>query len=45
MPTLPHPDFDGKTGNGHYADVLSEIDYRAGQILDAIDKLKIREIR
>jgi len=43
LPTLPHPDFDGKTGNGHYADVLSEIDYRAGQILDAIDKLKIRD--
>ena len=43
LPTLPHPDFDGKTGNGHYADVLSEIDYRAGQVLDAIDKLKIRD--
>ena len=43
IPTLPHPDFDGKTGNGHYADVLSEIDHRAGQILDAIDKLKIRD--
>ena len=43
IPTLPHPDFDGKTGNGHYADVLAEIDYRAGQILDAIDKLKIRD--
>ena len=43
LPTLPHPDFDGKTGNGHYADVLSEIDYRAGQILDAIDELKIRD--
>ena len=42
LPTLPHPDFDGKTENGHYADVLAEIDYRAGQILDAIDKLKIR---
>jgi arylsulfatase len=43
LPTLPHPDFDGKTGNGNYADVLAEIDYRAGQILDAIDKLKIRD--
>lgn len=21
LPTLPHPDFDGRTGNGHYADV------------------------
>ena len=43
IPTLPHPDFDGKTGNGYYADVLAEIDYRAGQILDAIDELKIRD--
>ena len=42
LPTLPHPEFDGKTGNGHYADVLAEIDYRAGQILDAIDDLDIR---
>ena len=43
LPTLPHPDFDGKTGNGHYADVLAEIDYRAGQVLDAIDNLGIRD--
>jgi len=43
LPTLPHPDFDGRTGNGHYADVLAEIDHRAGQILDAIDELRIRD--
>jgi len=43
LPTLPHPDFDGKTGNGHYADVLAEIDYRTGQVLDAIDKLNVRD--
>jgi arylsulfatase A-like enzyme len=43
MPTLPHPDFAGKTGNGHYADVLAEIDHRAGQILDAIDKAGVRD--
>jgi arylsulfatase len=43
IPTLAHPDFDGKTGNGNYADVLAEIDYRTGQILDAIDDLKIRD--
>jgi arylsulfatase len=43
LPTLPHPDFDGKTGNGHYADVTAEMDYRAGQILDAIDNLGIRD--
>jgi len=43
VPTLPHPDFEGFTGNGNWADVLSEMDYRAGQILDAIDSLKIRD--
>lgn len=43
LPTLTHPDFDGITGNGNYADVLTEIDYRSGQILDAIDNLNIRE--
>jgi len=43
LPTTAHPDFAGKTGNGAYADVLAEIDYRTGQILDAIDILKIRD--
>lgn len=43
LPTLPHPDFDGKTGNGHYADVIAEMDHRAGQILDAIEELGIRD--
>ena len=43
LPTLPHKDFDGKTGNGHFADVIAEMDYRAGEILDAIDKLGIRD--
>jgi arylsulfatase len=43
LPTLPHPDFDGKTGNGHYADVIAEMDHRAGQILDAVDELGARD--
>jgi arylsulfatase len=42
LPTLPHPDFEGKTGHGPYADTHVEIDHRAGQILDAIDGLGIR---
>ena len=42
LPTIAHPDFSGKTGNGHYADVLSEIDHRSGQILDVIDQLDIK---
>ena len=43
LPTVPHPDFEGNTGNGNFADVLTEIDARAGQVLDAIDQLGIRE--
>ena len=43
MPTLPHPDFDGETGEGFYADVIAEIDHRAGQVLDAIDDLGVRD--
>ena len=43
LPTLPNPEFEGKSGHGSWADVLMEIDYHAGQILDAIDDLKVRE--
>jgi arylsulfatase len=43
LPTLPHPDFDGVTGHGPYADVHVEIDHQAGRILDAIDDLGIRD--
>jgi arylsulfatase len=43
VPALPHPDFKGKTGNGRWADVLTEMDYRAGQVLDAIDDLKVQD--
>ena len=42
-PTLPHPDFDGKTGNGRWADVLAQVDAYNGMLLDAIDKLGIRD--
>jgi arylsulfatase A-like enzyme len=41
-PTLPHPDFAGKTGAGDFADSMHEMDFRVGQILDAIDALGIR---
>ncbi|MFT5299907.1 MAG: arylsulfatase A-like enzyme [Mariniblastus sp.] len=43
LPAEPHPEFKGKTGNGRWADVLTELDHRAGQILDAIDDLGVRE--
>lgn len=37
-PSLPHPDFDGATGNGRYADATVEHDHRVGQVLDALEK-------
>ncbi len=43
LPSLVHPDFEGKSGNGRWADLLTEIDHRAGQVLDAIDDLEIRD--
>src|SRR5215472_15534860 len=43
MPTLPNPDFAGKTGNGDWADCLAEMDYRTGQILDAIKQAGIED--
>ena len=42
LPPTAHPDFEGKTGNGQWADMLAELDYNAGLVLDAIDDLKIR---
>lgn len=42
-PSIPHPDFQDKTGHGRYADVLAEHDHRVGQVLAAIDEAGIRE--
>jgi arylsulfatase len=38
-----HPDFTGKSGGGKYSDMLAEVDYRAGQILDTLDEAGIAE--
>jgi arylsulfatase A-like enzyme len=43
FPTLPHPDFQGKTGNGDFADAVTELDHRAGQVLDAVKELGIEQ--
>ena len=42
-PTIPHPDFDGTTGNGPWADMLAQIDHYNGMLLDAVDELGIRD--
>ncbi len=42
-PTLPHHDFAGKTGAGDFADSMHEMDFRVGQMLDAVDALGLRD--
>ncbi len=43
LPVLPHPDHAGKTGFGDFPDALAEMDFRVGQLLDAVDELGIRD--
>jgi hypothetical protein len=43
FPTLPNPALAGKTGYGDFPDALAEMDAHVGEILDAVDKLGIRE--
>ena len=42
-PTLPHPDFAGRTGAGDFADALAEMDHRVGEILDELETLGVSE--
>jgi arylsulfatase len=42
-PVIPHPDFKGKSKGGAYTDVLMEMDYNTGRVLDAIDSAGIRD--
>lgn len=37
FPTLPHPDFAGRTGAGDFADAMTELDHRVSQVLRALD--------
>jgi arylsulfatase len=43
LPTLPNPAYVGKTGNGDWADMLAEMDANVGQMLDAMERLGLRE--
>jgi arylsulfatase len=43
FPTLPHPDFVGKSGNGAWADLLMQIDSYTGELLDKLDELGVAE--
>ena len=43
FPIIPHADFQGKTGNGDFADGLVELDSRVGRLLDELASLDISE--
>ncbi len=43
FPTMPHPDFAGKSGNGPWADLLMQIDSYTGELIDKIDELGVAE--
>ena len=42
-PTLPHPEFIGKTGAGDIGDAMAEMDRNVGVVLDAITRLGIEK--
>ena len=43
MPVWAHPDFDGVTGNGKWADILAQIDAYVGRLLDTLDELQVAD--
>jgi arylsulfatase A-like enzyme len=43
FPTMPHPDFVGKSGKGPWGDLLMQLDSYVGELLGTIDDLGIRE--
>jgi len=42
-PNVTHPDFEGKSRIGQYGDSVMELDYRTGQVLDAIRESGIED--
>jgi arylsulfatase len=43
FPTMAHPDFKGKSGNGEWADLLMQIDSYLGELQNKIKELGIEE--
>jgi arylsulfatase len=43
FPTIPHPDFKGKSGKGPWGDLLMQIDSSVGELLDTLDELGIAD--
>ena len=43
FPTMPHPDFVGKSGNGPWGDLLMQIDSYVGELTATVDDLGIAD--
>jgi arylsulfatase len=43
FPALPSAEFTGRTGHGDFADCLAEMDANFGRLLDAVDRLGVRD--
>ena len=43
VPLFASKDFDGSTGEGLFADVITEIDFSVGRVLDALEKYNLTE--
>ncbi|GBG32109.1 Arylsulfatase [Hondaea fermentalgiana] len=43
LPVTAHPDFAGKSDFGLWADMYNELDFRAGQILDALEAHSVQD--
>ncbi|NKC01914.1 MAG: sulfatase-like hydrolase/transferase [Pseudomonadales bacterium] len=42
-PSIPHPDFEGRSTAGRYGDVMLEHDHRVGEVLEALDRLDLEK--
>ena len=42
-PNIPHPEFDGATGNGVWADILHQTDTYVGRVVEALDSAGISD--
>ena len=43
VPLIPNHQFNGQTGLGRYADVVAQLDWTVGQVLDTLDRVGARE--
>ena len=43
FPTLPAPEFAGRSGHGDYTDMLMQTDHLVGKMLDALEQMGIAE--